>query len=117
VNYNIELDKQVFQAKHLHGDVQLSSQVGTLYNDLGIGVSFKAGKILPYLHHYENFCAPVTRNRRGSAEIYFYGNGQARFVAGNSVLQGGILQSLKNDWTGSFVPTDRSVTYKSSRRV
>ena len=102
VNYYIEVNKQLFQAKQLHGDIQLSTRVGTLYNDLGGGVSFKAGKILPFLHHYENLCAPVKRKRTKSSEIYFYGNCQTRFVLGNSLLQGGVLQSLDNDCEGFY---------------
>jgi hypothetical protein len=97
LNYNIETDKLIFDGGQLQGHALLAARAGSLYNDVSLGFGIKAGKL--YTHPYDNHNndRPAKKNNKAVSEMYFFINGQVKRVLENAVLQGGFIQSLKNN--------------------
>jgi hypothetical protein len=102
LNYNIEVKKEVFAASKLQGHIQLASKAGTLFNDLGVGFGFRAGKFYQNPSSLQNLRRPTNRSKKAISQFYFYSSGQVKFVLENSLLQGGLLQSIKNNRDGFY---------------
>jgi len=96
LNYNIKVSKQIFNSDKLQGNVQVASRAGTLFNDLNVGFGLSAGKLDAYPHDAQDNCILMKMNKSIKSEIYFFSNGQLKLVLGNSLLQGGFIQSFKN---------------------
>ena len=96
INYNIDASRQILTGRKLQGDVQLSSRIGTLFNDLAVGFGIKAGKLCQKADAYQNNLAGVAKGNKDCRKMYFFSSAQLKLVLENSLLQGGFIQSFKN---------------------
>jgi len=110
INYNITIKKMLVLMNQLQANVKIISRVGTLYNDLGAGFEINAGKINSILPVYSsNFLA--SRQASGNKhQLYFFADGQVRFVLGNSLLQGGVVHAFKNDCADFYHISEDNLT-------
>jgi len=81
LNYNIDICKTIVSGNKFQSEMMGSSRAGTLFNDLSVGFAVKAGKL---------------KGQSTKTKIYFFSNGHLKLVLGNSLLQGGFIQSFKN---------------------
>jgi lipid A 3-O-deacylase len=110
LNYNIEVAKQLLNMDKLQGNLLFTSRIGTLFDDLGTGFAIRAGKFNPSLFCYASDGTWSGHNKANKTEVYFFSSGQLKLVLGNALLQGGIVQSFKDDCEDFYHITEENLT-------
>jgi len=95
LNYLINYEKLVFSpSKNLEIIGNVDGNVGTLYNNVGIGLQFRAGLFNNYFSNYERptykNSSSIEGNKR-KFQFYFYMKTDVTAVMDNTVLQGGFF--------------------------
>lgn len=103
LNYLINYEKLVFSpAKNLEITGNVTGNVGTMYNNIGLGLKFRAGIFNSYFTNYEkaNFKGhmPGEGNPR-NFQFFFYMKTDATAVMDNSILQGGFFSHDSSPYT------------------
>ncbi len=103
LNYLINYEKLVFSpTKNLEIIGNVTGNVGTMYNNIGVGVKFRAGIFNSYFSNYEK--SNFKNNISGEGNIrnfqfFFYMKTDATAVMDNSVLQGGFFTHDSSPYT------------------
>lgn len=100
LNYMLHLENSIFSSKFLEANSIYEFNIGTVYDDFGIGGRLRFG-------HFKNFFHPnlglTTRQDRystwgklfkGTSQIYVFFNPIMRLVLYNALLQGGIINNI-----------------------
>jgi lipid A 3-O-deacylase len=95
VNYSINYERQVFSpSKNLEIIGSVLGNVGTLNNNVGLGLQFRAGLFNNYFSNYERPTfkgSTVTEGSKRKFQFYFYMKTDVTAVMDNAVLQGGFF--------------------------
>jgi len=94
LNYFINYEKMVFSpTENLEIIGNVGGNVGTLYNNVGIGLQFRAGIFNNYFSNYERpaFSSSTVENGNKKSQFYFYMKTDVTAVMDNAVLQGGFF--------------------------
>ena len=102
INYLIQYEKEIIQpAKNLEIIGLLGANVGSLYNNLNAGITFRAGLLNDYFSNYERPTADQKASRPPGyrkTQFFFYMRPIARLVMDDSTLQGGTFTNSKEEY-------------------
>ncbi len=89
VNYNIDVEKGIYQSEHLSFNGTAGIKAGTLYDNIYGGVNIVVGNFVP---HYSGFGLRCNHNNIDKLVQYgFVLSGQMTFVGYDATMQGGLF--------------------------
>jgi lipid A 3-O-deacylase len=103
LNYLINYEKLIFSpSKNLEIIGNVGGNVGTMYNNIGVGLQFRAGMFNSYFSNYERptFKGNTTAGEsKRKFQFFFYMKTDATAVMDNSTLQGGFFSHDSSPYT------------------
>jgi lipid A 3-O-deacylase len=99
INYLIQYEKQLVQpSANLQVLGLLSTNLGTLSNNVNAGLIVRAGLFSDYFSNYERQTSNQRINPYRKFQLFFFVRPTVRFVMNDSVLQGGIFTHRQADY-------------------
>jgi lipid A 3-O-deacylase len=100
LNYYINYEKLVFSAaNNLEIIGNISGNAGTLSNNAGVGLQFRAGRFNDYFSNHEKLNSKIPAYDSKKISFYFYMKTEVVAVMDNSLLQGGFFSHDKSPYT------------------
>jgi len=90
INYYINIEKGLYSSPWLEINAVGQANVGTLYNRLGGGLSFRLGSFMPV---YRGPATSVNYTGTKQWQYWFFMSGTTDFVAYDATLQGGLFNN------------------------
>ncbi len=87
INYNVAIEKAIWNKKYAELMARANIRAGTLYDDVAAGLYARAGIAEPYFSSLGN----RAHTGRGKFKIWLHASAQARLVVYNATLQGGVF--------------------------
>jgi hypothetical protein len=84
VNYSLKVEKGLLMRKAVEFTGYGFANAGTIYNNAGIGLIFRTGRMNPY------FSSPGPADR---FQFWFYASGESKLVGRDATLQGGLFNT------------------------
>lgn len=100
LNYMLHIEDAIFSSKFLEANSIYEFNIGTVYDDFGIGGRLRFGHFKnffdPYLglHTRQGAYSTMGKMLKGTSQIYFFFNPIMRLVLYNALLQGGIFNNI-----------------------
>ena len=89
VNYRAKFEQGLYTTKYFEFVGSTEARVGTLYDDVSLGILLRAGFMNGY---FKNF--GLTKQSSGKKfQLYVYANANVRAVAYNATMQGGMFEN------------------------
>jgi len=89
VNYRAKLEQGLYTAKHFEFVGFGAARVGTLYDDISLGILFRAG----FMNGYFKNLGLTGQVSNKKFQLYVYANAKVSAVAYNATMQGGIFEN------------------------
>jgi lipid A 3-O-deacylase len=105
INYNIRFEKMIFNpAKNIEIIGLIESNTGTLSNNVGFGITFRAGLFNNYFSNFEKLGTFTNHdysvvNENKKHQFYFYMKPVFSTIMDNSLLEGGFFTHNKSPHT------------------
>jgi hypothetical protein len=99
INYNLTVQKGIWDSSFFEFIAQGRTRIGTIYNDFQAGAMFKIGLFEPFFSQWK-------RSEKGKGkrkiELYYSGGLYGKYVLYNAVLQGSRSEYLNNVHFGNY---------------
>jgi hypothetical protein len=93
LNYRASFEKGIINTRSFELMGITAARLGTLYTDLGLGVHMRLGKMNPYFNNLGLSKSTVNKKSNQPFLIYAFIKGNARLIAYNATLQGGLFNT------------------------
>jgi lipid A 3-O-deacylase len=99
LNYTLKYERQLVWTKYMEMSSVYQFNVGTIYDDFGIGARLRLGIYKSHYDKYLGFINKKDRNRTVKSffkgiQVYGFFNPVAKFVLYNALLQGGVINNI-----------------------
>ena len=109
LNYNLRLEKSLFENKHLEFIGLINTRLGTLYDDVSAGVLLRTGWMQTYFKNLGLTKHPHSESKTNKFQCYFYSKGEIKTVVYNATMEGGMFNK-NNIYTIPSNDIERVVT-------
>jgi hypothetical protein len=99
INYNVIYEKGLITKKYAELIWFGGLRAGTLYNDASGGIYFRLGLMNSYFNHF----GIIKNAKKNKVQLYLTARAQAKLVAYNATLQGGLFSTSIYEMNGSAV--------------
>ncbi len=97
LNYNVKFEQGVFVKKRIECIGFVSSRMGTLYDDISVGIIMRSGWMQSYFKNLGLSSSSYKLNQNGSEaktnkfQCYLFGKAEIKTVVYNATMQGGMF--------------------------